>query len=427
MLDMGQLSQDIHALNEGNDRTRRQALHSLKDHEAKEWAGVSVEVIALLVGSLQRQLDSGMTTPALRQDTVTILGTIGPHSKTAIPQLIDILQDGVPDAIREAAARALGQIGREARAAVYPLCKLLAHSRASLVIQAVRALGDIGCADQRVRAALLELWLLPGIAQNVQLEAAVAFCKLKIDVSGLLQLLTSTLVANQEVSRRKIAAEALSFCSRNDIDVVPALLTAALTDKNPEVRQKAQAGLDRLNLAQDMAIQLCAEQLKDGCYSETALRKSGLPAVAALMKAVGSDDSAIREKAVRILGGLGELAVEAAPALAKALRDKQMDIRLGAAKALWNTTKKADLVVPVLVDLLDEKWATGQESSEARRRFLQTVMEALWRIGPAAKAAIPALAAKAKDKNRLISEAALSAMREINPVVATKATGPCGR
>ena len=32
---------------------------------------------------------------------------------------------------------------------------------------------------------------------------------------------------------------------------------------------------------------------------------------------------------------------------------------LEAAKALWNTTKKAELVIPVLVDLLEEKWDTS--------------------------------------------------------------------
>ena len=59
--------------------------------------------------------------------------------------------------------------------------------------------------------------------------------------------------------------------------------------------------------------------------------------------------------------------------------------------------------------------ATDKEiiMNATRRRFLQTVMEALWRIGPPAKAAMPALVAKSKDKNRLISESAFSALRKI--------------
>ena len=53
-------------------------------------------------------------------------------------------------------------------------------------------------------------------------------------------------------------------------------------------------------------------------------------------------------------------------------------------------------------------------------RYLQTVIEALWRIGPPAKAAVPALTHKAKDKNRLVSETAVSALKEIAPAVAIK-------
>jgi HEAT repeat protein len=332
-----------------------------------------------------------------------------------------MLKDGVPDAIRESVAKALGKIGRESKGAVDQLIKLLSHSRAALVVQAARALGDIGCADQRVRTALSNIWLSPVASQNVQLEAAIALCKLKVDVEGLLRFLTGTLATNQEVSRRKSAAEALSFCNKNELDVVPALLTAVLKDKNDEVRQTAQTALDQLGVSQDKAIQLCAKQLKDSAYAETALRKSGLPAVAALIKAVASDDAAVREKAVRILGGLGEIGAAAAPALTKALQDKEMEIRLESAKALWNVSKSPDLVVPVLVELLEEKWVIAEDTSEARRRFLQTVIEALWRIGPPAKAAIPALAKKAKDKNRLVSETAISALKEIEPKVANKA------
>jgi hypothetical protein len=94
---------------------------------------------------------------------------------------------------------------------------------------------------------------------------------------------------------------------------------------------------------------------------------------------------------------------------------------LGAAKGLWNITKNAEVVVPVMVELLEEKWAAVSDGDETRRRYLQTVMEALQRIGPAAKAAVPALADKTKDKNRHISESALSALKAIAPTVANRA------
>src|ERR1700735_646289 len=114
MLDMSQLSHDIHALGNGDDVSQRKAIHSLKDHEEKDWADASVETIDSLVGTLQQFLGE-TTRPALRQETITILGKIGPRSNPAVNQLVELLKEELPDAIREAAARALGKIGKHAR------------------------------------------------------------------------------------------------------------------------------------------------------------------------------------------------------------------------------------------------------------------------------------------------------------------------
>jgi hypothetical protein len=78
------------------------------------------------------------------------------------------------------------------------------------------------------------------------------------------------------------------------------------------------------------------------------------------------------------------------------------------------------MVVPVLAALLDKDLAATKFADETRRRFLQTVMEALQRIGPPAQAAVSALTDKAKDKNRLVSESALSALKVIAPAMALK-------
>jgi hypothetical protein len=45
---------------------------------------------------------------------------MGSRAELAIPQLIELLKEDKPDGIREAAATALGKMGREARAAVVP-------------------------------------------------------------------------------------------------------------------------------------------------------------------------------------------------------------------------------------------------------------------------------------------------------------------
>ena len=118
----------------------------------------------------------------------------------------------------------------------------------------------------------------------------------------------------------------------------------------------------------------------------------------ALIEALASPESACKEKAARILGCFGELAAEAVPALTLALHNKDQDIRLAVAKSLWNITKNAELSVPALASLLDESRIDTFDSSEARRRFLQTVIEALSRIGPLAQAAVPASRKRSRTK-----------------------------
>jgi HEAT repeat protein len=420
MLDVSQLHQHILAIADGDDAARRLALQSLRAYDEKEWATAPREATHSLVEALKAQLLKGTKQPFPQKDVVTILGNIGSHSKSAIPQLMELLNNDVSDLIREAAATALGRIGKEAKIAVGPLVELLATARPALVTQAVRALGLIGCADGRVRSSLVNLWTPAPQLQNSTAQVAIALCKLHISALNLFETLTRTLVTNREVSLRKAAAEALAWCGKNDPDVVPALLTASLSDTNEEVRQLAQAGLDQMHLTHEKAIDVCARQLGVSSFAESALRKSGPQAVPPLVKALGSEDAAIRVQAARTLGCLAEEATDAAPALIEALKDKDLDVRLSVAKSLWCVAKTADDVVPALVDLLKVKWSADLEDSETRRRFLQTVMEALSRVGPLATAAVTALTALTKDTNRHIRESAQLTLQKIAPTAANK-------
>jgi HEAT repeat protein len=422
MLDLVQLQQQIQALNKGDETLRREAIRCLKQQEAQDWAGAPPKVVNSLIDSLRQQLPKGQSgevkPPLVRQEVVTILGNIGPRSEPVIPQLMELLEPGVPDNLREAAAVALGKIGKEARVAVDKLIGVLGpECRVPLAARVARALGEIGCAEQRVRTALVNLWLLPMDDQNSRAQIGIALCKLKIEARGLLPHLTKTLVATQHLGLRKAAAEALGWCSKNDLDAVPAL-TVALREEDEDLVRLANVGLEQMRLTPEKAIQVCARQLKDSLYAEAALRKSGPVAVPALIEALASDDAVAREKAARTLGSLGEAAAEAVPALTEALEDKHLAVRLAAAKGLWNVTKNADLVVPVLAELLKGKWSStssAPDAAEERRRFVQSVIESLCRIGAPAKAAVPVLNQKAKDDNRLIRESAQRALREIAP------------
>lgn len=412
MIALGQLRQHIQALNSVDDNTRQQAIHTLRNYEEQDWRAVPVETLTALVELLQRQLLDGTKRTLVRQEILIVLGNIGAHSQSAVGPISELLQDGVPDGVREEAATALGKIGKKASTAAEPLVIMLARCRTPLAMRVIDALIGIGGANPKVRESLTAVWSTPDQSQYGKVHIALALSKLKLEAEGVSTFLARTLVGHQDSALRKLAADALGFCNKNDLDVVPAMLTAALHDKDETVRERAEAGLTQLHLSHEKAVTLCAKQLADSSFAEAALRNSGPLAVPALIEAVASAEPGVSEKAIRILSSLGEQAAAAVPMITKALHNKDMHVRLAAAKGLWNITKNAEVPVPALVALLEEKWPADHDG-EARRRFLQTVIEALGRIGPPAQAAAPALKSKTKDKNRLVSESAANALKVI--------------
>jgi HEAT repeat protein len=428
MLDLSQLRRHTEALTDGDKSSRQEAVRSLKRHEEQDWRTAPPEVVGPLVEALRCQLVArgegegprpfGFP-PPFRQDVATVLGNIGPRSAPAVPQLAELLKKGQGEAVREAAALALEKMGKKAGGAVPDLIMvLLSDCKGTLAARAARALGAIGCADDKVRSALLALWLSPGEATKSQ--ATVALCRLGCDAPGLLPYLTGTVIAHRDVALRNAAAEALGWRDPEEPEVVPAL-AAALNDDEEAVRLLAAAGLRRMHVSQEKALQSCGQQLKDSSCAETALARFGPRALPALLQALGAADATTRAKAARTLSGIGEAAAPAVPALSEALRDGDVDVRLAAAKAVWNITAQTEEVVPALAQLLKRKWPAAPDTAETRRRFLQGVIEALGRIGTPATAALPMLLEKARDENRHIRESAVRAVRQIDPKAATTA------
>jgi len=439
MLKPGYLRRQVRALDEGDAVARRDVVRALKHHDGQDWAGAPHEALDALITALRAHFlarpDAGATPlhPVFVQEVVTLLGNMGRRARVAVPQLLRLLDEGVVHSLRLTAVAALGRIGHGAKPAVPRLLELLgAESAAALSAPVARALGEIGCADAPVRAALVRLWLGPETCQDTRLQAGLSLCKLRLDAPGLLECLTSTLVIGPGIRlRRPVAqtlartirrpvAEALSYRPKEDLDVVPAL-TAVLDDEDEEIRRLAEQGLSRLGLSRADALGLCAAQLHASVHAEAALRRSGVVALAALVGALQAGTPVAREKAARALGAIGEPAAAAAPALRTTLGDRSREVRLAAAKALWNVSREsAAAVVPALTALLKPRPARDGDDPESGRRFVQTVIEALGRIGPAASAALPALADRAGDENRLIRESALRAIQDIGLTAAAR-------
>ena len=414
MIKVSRVQKHLEALDSGDDNAKKEALGLLRTLEQSDWDEAPPTLVQAVLETFQRHLLQENKVFVRHKDIAMILGSMRTLSKASVPQLCDLLQDGIPDCVREAAAGALGKLGNKAKSAAGRLAQL-ANRPAPLARHALSALGEIGCADPPVRSVLVELWRTPAHSQDVSVQLAQTLAKLQIDVDGLDAFLIDAMLTSQSEGLRVAAAEALSLRGKHRRDVVPALLLAHIADKSELVRQTTLAACVRLCSSHQNAIQICARQLKDSAHAEAALRKTGVATVPALIETLTAADTAVRLKAMRILATFGEAAAGAVEDLKSALRDRNPEVRLAAAKSLWNVNKNADAVVPVLVQLLEDKQAAPRSDDEARRMYLQTVIEALSRIGPPAAAAVPAIQAKLKDPNRLVGQTAREALKKVQP------------
>src|SRR5262245_51706842 len=121
MITRQHLRSHILALEGGDLALQRKAFQALRDLGEANWAETPDEAAAALVEALRGHLRKGAA-PFYQKEAAAVLGSMGPR---AVPQLVELLGDGIPDTVREAAATALGKIGKPARTAVGPLAKLL--------------------------------------------------------------------------------------------------------------------------------------------------------------------------------------------------------------------------------------------------------------------------------------------------------------
>jgi HEAT repeat protein len=180
-------------------------------------------------------------------DALITIGTPG-DAQMAVPVLIELLghsQAGV----RGHAADTLGWMRSDARAAVPALIRTLNQKEEFSVRTIVRdALVKIGPPDKEAVPALLEAakdnyWRVS--------EAAVdALGGMGADakgaVPGLIELLQHRLY-----STREKAAKALGRVGPEAKEALPVLKTAATTDKDPDVRTKAQEAIRKITGGSD--------------------------------------------------------------------------------------------------------------------------------------------------------------------------------
>jgi HEAT repeat protein len=383
-----------------------------------------------------------------------MLGESELKADESLPVLIDLLHD--PDMmVRQWAAQALGYLGPAARPAVPALQEAL-KDQADVRAQALTALAKIG-----VEPGVAEETFAPALndpSASVRIEAAKALWHATQQAERVLLVLLAGLTDADEMVRSN-AAQALAEMGPAAKDAVPALLAAfandnemvvfwvvdalraigaearmavptllaALRDSRLHVRLAAPTALAAIVPAAPEAVPALVDLLHDPeaqlrCHAADLLHLCGeaaQPAIAAmrealaertglvplhagkalwelghraevlpvLIRALASSEKFVAATAAGFLGTLGPAASAAVPALRTALSSPDVGVRVAAAGALWRIEHQADTVIPVLMEAL------GCEEE------FTMVLWSLAELGPAARAALPAIQAAYGDPN----------------------------
>jgi HEAT repeat protein len=144
------------------------------------------------------------------------------------------------------------------------------------------------------------------------------------------------------------------------------------------------------------------------------LGSTAAPAVPALIDLLNNDgDSDVQGEVVMALGRIGPAAQDAVPAIIKCLNGTNRFAALFAPNVLATIHKKPELVIPALIQHLEE--------SKHKPLDVRRTIEAIGNFGTNAKSAVPDLTAMLNDQDLRTREAATNALKQIDPEAAAKA------
>ena len=220
---------------------------------------------------------------------------------------------------RAMAARALGLIGPDARAAIPALGRSLRDRERSVCWETSAALGRLGKESVPTLIAALR-----DPATDVRHAAAVALGMIGPEADAAIPALIETL-QDKDNAIRYSSAYALGQIGR-----------AALPPLLDQFTRRTGAG--RLAVAEALIqVKPAAREL-----------------IPPLLETLSYNDAAVRKKAIELLGGTRPWQKEVLAALVKSLADAEPEVRVAVLKVLGQNPWKAATAVPTITRLLDD-------------------------------------------------------------------------
>jgi HEAT repeat protein len=289
----------------------------------------------------------GESSPATRQNILSTLGSMGPAARAVVPDLIDALRDRDPTC-RVAALHALRSIGGADPAKLTPALRAFLRDTLDPVRRGVAfdLLGEQGSAAADTVPDLLQELRKPEGAAH--LGAARALGKIA-----------------PERARKEGVPLVEKLLGPGINQIFGARVVCLLDPEHPE------------------ATHLLRSALRNRNANEWFTRKQAVEAVADLGPAFRDADAELED----------------------VLKDKNPEVRLSAAAAMWRVRRDADVVVPVLLDLLKPA-----QTLSMRHQALHQLRE----MGPAAKEARSVLREMRTDPDPSLRQQAAEIVRRLD-------------
>jgi HEAT repeat protein len=348
----------------------------------------------------------------VRRSAAEALGGAGPMAARATRRLTEMLKDE-DSSVRQAAASALGRIGRKARKSVSPLTGLLKDKDPRIRASAAQALGGIGPRAADAVPAIRAL--VKDREAQVRASAARALARISPGAEATVPTLNK-LLSDRDANVRDTAAHALGEVGR---PAVPVLING-LKSGNPIFLQAVTNALGRIGApAVPALIKTLSnpdEKVLARQYAAVALTKindNTKEIVSALTQRLDDDNSVIRRSAAGALGKIGPAASAAVPRLIDLSRDESEDssVREYAVRALTSIDPKNEKVASTLISVLED------ESPRVREAAVEALLEVSLAtpVSGAAKHDVPTLITQLKDTNPRVRWSAARGLAEVGP------------
>lgn len=341
----------------------------------------------------------------------------GYGSKVTDPKITNALMKGIsqakPSLLR---AKTISfAADKELKQAIPEITKVLAEDDLDLLKTAAYALRLYGPDAASAMPALTKL-LADKNDYDTREEAASAICDIHTDVEGTVPVLIRLLGDSEAKARWKIAQTIGVLCDKTDVG-------------------KAQFLKPLLEVAQDDSADQSSRV--ESMLAIGSLGEAAKPAISFLVESLDNEKTAYRSTAVESLGKLGELAKSAETKLVELLSEEMDDYqRRELLKSLSQIGVGADEAMPFVIKLLDDLnqrsfafeivknyGAQAEPALPTLGKILDSssnyeignALEAMVKIGPAAKSMMPKIKSLMGHEEQYVSNKAREVAMAIAP------------